>query len=122
MKRLAAFALILVCVFGLASCSSQAGCSSQESDTRPMITMYGKNYIAPYMPVDKLPDEYEYIGELSEDAANDTGLAGCKMYVVAEKDSLLDFYLYQECGTPISIDTVDNTQRQMAYVQWVLTE
>lgn len=87
-----------------------------------MITMYGKNYIAPYMPVDKLPDEYEYIGELSEDAANDTGLAGCKMYVVAEKDSLLDFYLYQECGTPISIDTVDNTQRQMAYVQWVLTE
>lgn len=44
------------------------------------------------------------------------------MYVVAEKDSLLDFYLYQECGTPISIDTVDNTQRQMAYVQWVLTE
>ncbi len=28
-------------------------------------------------------------------------------------------YLYQECGTPIDEYTVDNTQRQQAYVQWI---
>ena len=79
-------------------------------------------YIAPYMPVNELPEGYEYIGDLSEDAASDTGLAGCKMYAVKEKNSLEDFYLYQECGTPVSEDTVDTTQRQWAYVQWVVAE
>ena len=74
------------------------------------------------MPVNELPEGYEYIGDLSEDAANDTGLAGCKMYAVKEKNSFEDFYLYQECGTPISEDTVDTTQRQWAYVQWVVAE
>jgi hypothetical protein len=29
-----------------------------------------------------------------------------------------DFYIYQECGTPISDNEVDNTQRQWAYVKW----
>ena len=44
------------------------------------------------------------------------------MYAVKEKKSFEDFYLYQECGTPISEDTVDMTQRQWAYVQWVVAE
>ena len=48
-------------------------------------------YIAPYMPVNELPEGYEYIGDLSEDAASDTGLAGCKMYAVKEKNSFEDF-------------------------------
>ena len=29
------------------------------------------------------------------------------MYAVKEKDSFDDFYLYQECGTPIDENTVD---------------
>lgn len=30
-----------------------------------------------------------------------------------------EFYLYQECGTPIDENTVDPSQRQWAYVKWV---
>lgn len=88
-------------------------------DTAPAITIQGKNYYAPHMPVDELPEGYEYIGDLPKDAANDTGLEGCKMYAVKELDSFPDFYLYQECGTPIDENTVDPSQRQWAYVQWI---
>ena len=69
-----------------------------------------------------MPEGYEYIGVLSEDAANGTGLEGCKMYAVKEKDSFRDFYLYQECGTPTGNATVDNAKRQWAYVHWSLQE
>lgn len=31
-----------------------------------------------------------------------------------------DFYIYQECGTPVSEHEVDNTKRQWAYVKWRL--
>ena len=74
------------------------------------------------MPVDELPEGYEYIGDVPEGAANDAALEGCRIYAVKEESSVTDFYLYQECGTPISKDTVDTTQRQWAYVRWVLPE
>ena len=44
------------------------------------------------------------------------------MYAIKELDSFPDFYLYQECGTPISEDTVDSSLRQWAYVQWSCPE
>ena len=114
--------LILILVF--VSCSSHEnkddmGGKVASGDFPPMITIFDKNYVAPYMSVDELPDGYEYIGDLPEESANDTGLAGCKIYAVKELDSFPDFYLYQECGTPVSEDTVDNTLRQWAYVQWI---
>ncbi len=121
MKRLIALVLMLTFAFTLAGCTSQQA-ETKTGDTAPTITIYEKNYVAPYMPVDELPDGYTYIGDLSEEDANDTGLAGCKMYVIKELDSLSDFYLYQECGTPIDESTVDTTQLQWAYVQWVLSE
>ena len=74
------------------------------------------------MPVNELPDGYEYIGNLSKEAAYTTGLAGCKVYANTNLDSLSDVYTYQECGTPVSEDTVDSRLRQRAYVQWVLDE
>lgn len=60
-----------------------------------------------------------YLGELSKEQANGTGLEGCKMYAVTELDSIPDFYLYQECGTPIDDNTVDSEKIQWAYVQWI---
>ena len=39
------------------------------------------------------------------------------MYAETER-GFADFYLYQECGTPVSEDTVDNTRLQWAYVRW----
>ena len=61
----------------------------------PMIDMYGQKYVAPNMPVNELPQGYTYLGELSKEQANGTGLEGCKMYAVTELDSIPDFYLYR---------------------------
>lgn len=115
MKRIVALVVGIIIILALTGCS-------QTGDRPPMITIYNRNYVAPHMPVNELPDGYEYIGDLSEKAANDTGLEGCQMYAIKELDSFSDFYLYQKCGTPISEDTVDNTQIQWAYVQWISTE
>lgn len=117
---------VLVLLLLLAGCSS-AACTSERVepvtwDTAPKITINGRNYVAPHMPVDELPEGYSYVGVLSEESANDTGLEGCKMYAVLTKSSFADFYLYQECGTPIGENMVDTTQRQWAYVQWIVTE
>ena len=81
-----------------------------------MITLYDRDYVAPYMPVNKLTDGYKHIGELTEEQANDTGLVGCGMYAVMERDSLSDIYVYQECGTPIDENTLVSIKSQGAYV------
>jgi hypothetical protein len=106
---------------GLIGCSSTTQ-GNKGKAVAPQITINGQNYVAPYMPVDELPDGYEFVGNLSKEAANDTGLEGCKMYAVKETDSLPDFYLYQECGTPIDENTVDSTRLQWAYVQWIVSD
>lgn len=103
------------------------GCNNQRyaeapNTPAPSIIIYNQHFFAPDMPVSKLPEGYEYIGVLPEDAANDTGLEGCKMYAIKEMDSFRDFYLYQECGTPIGNNTVDATKRQWAYVHWQVKE
>lgn len=116
MKKLIVIVLCLMLAFSLIGCGAK---ESPVGDRPPMITIYGKNFMASHMPISELPEDYKYIGELPEEAANDTGLAGCKMYAVTELDTLSDFYLFQECGTPISGNTVDSTQRQWAYVQWI---
>ena len=121
MKKPIIWISVLIIVFSLAGCSF-GNKSSETGDLPPTITLFDRNYVAPYMPVEDVPDEYTYIGDLSEETANDTGLAGCKMYAVKEKDSFDDFYLYQECGTPIDGNTVDTTQLQWAYVQWIVSE
>ncbi len=122
MKKWMIFILAVLFAFTAASCSPENKTNKATGDLPPTITIFAREYVAPYMPVNELPEGYEYIGDLSEDAASDTGLAGCKMYAVKEKNSFEDFYLYQECGTPINEDTVDTTQRQWAYVQWVVAE
>lgn len=87
----------------------------------PTIIIFGRNYVANRI-VSELPEGYEYVGDLSEDEANNTGLAGCKMYAVKEKDSFHEFYLYQECKAPINENTADSTQLQWAYTQWIVSE
>lgn len=108
MKKL--FTFMLFIMLFLVGCGSNKDTSS--GDLSPMITLYDKDYVAPYMPVNELPDGYEYIGELTEEQANDTGLAGCKMYAIMEHGSLSDFYVYQEYGTPIDESTIDTTKLQ----------
>ena len=119
--------LFLLC-WGLGSVL--AGCSGAEEesslphkwDVRPMIIMDGKKYIDVGWPVNVLPEGYGYVGDLTEEEAFNTDLAGKRMYAAAAGGDREDFYLYQECGTPVSEDTIDGTKRQWAYMQWILLE
>lgn len=117
MKKIIFVLLSLIMMAVISGCDNQS--DPKTGDLPPTINMYGQKYVAPYMPVDELPEGYTYLGELTEEQANGTGLEGCKMYAVAQLDSIPDFYLYQECGTPIDDHTVDTENRQWAYVQWI---
>ena len=121
MKKIIPVALLVACMLLLPGCSEQQNVEAPNTPA-PSIVIDNRHFYAPNMPVNELPEGYEYIGALSEDAANGTGLEGCKMYAIKETDSFRDFYLYQECGTPININTVDATKRQWAYVHWSLRE
>lgn len=83
---------------------------------RPMLYMDGKYYVDPYMPESTLPAGYTLAGELTAEQTNNTGLEGTEYYVNPES---FDFYTYQLCGTPVSLDTVDSENRQMAYLRWI---
>ena len=120
MKRMFSIILLVTYILLLIGCSKQQ--AEAPNTPAPSILINNQHFYAPYMPVNELPEGYEYIGVLSEHAANGTGLEGCKMYAIKEKDSFRDFYLYQECGTPIGNNTVDTTKRQWAYVRWSLRE
>lgn len=121
MKKFLSVILLTTCILLLVGCSKQQKAEAPNTPV-PSIVINNQHFYAPNMPVNELPEGYEYIGVLSEDAANGTGLEGCKMYAIKEKDSFYDFYLYQECGTPIGNNIVDTTKRQWAYVHWSLRE
>lgn len=112
--------LAAIFVLALAGCAAAEGPAEEPGEPAPAIILLGQEYRSPHMPVDELPEGYEYVGTLSEEAANGTGLEGCEIYANLRLDSLNDVYLYQECGTPIGDNTVDTTKLQWAYVQWVL--
>ena len=86
----------------------------------PMITVMGRNYFAPDMPVDELPAGYHYLRSLTAEEANNTQLEGCAIYIDPQDGDMKTIYLYQECGTPVGENTVDNTKRQWAYVKWTI--
>lgn len=119
MKKIFSLVLAAIMVLTLAGCKKADTPGNETGDLPPMINMAGIYYVAPHMPVNELPDGYSYLGELTEEQANDTGLAGCKMYGKTVLDSIPDFYVYQQCGTLINENTVDSEKIQWAYVQWV---
>lgn len=85
----------------------------------PMVTIMGKHYTAPNMPVEELPAGHHYLRNLTEKEANHTGLEGCVIYIDPQDEDRNAICLYQERGTSIDEYTVDNTHRQQAYVQWI---
>ena len=121
MKKIFSVILMATWILLLVGCSKQQNVEAPNAPA-PSIVIDNQHFYAPNMPVSELPEGYEYIGVLSEEAANGTGLEECKMYAIKERDHFGDFYLYQECGTPIGNNTVDNTKRQWAYVHWSLKE
>ena len=120
MKKILPLVLLLAVVLSFSGCGNQVkNKPPYEIMLPPMIDIYGQKYTAVDMPVKELPDGYTYLGELTKEEAYTTGLEGCKMFVVAELNSIPDFYLYQECGTPIDESTIDTTKKQWAYVKWI---
>lgn len=115
MKRQFLCILLTLITIVLVGC----GVATDAGALPPMITINGVNFFANTMPIAELPDDFEYMGEITAEETNDTGLQGCKYYTNKYINSFDEFYVYQECGTPIGENQVDNTQRQWAYVKWV---
>ena len=121
MKKLAVLVLTLICVLSLFGCGSTLK-SKNEADTgtlTPMLIMEKQHFFADDIPISELPDNFEYMGEITEEQANNTDLQGCKYYANKYISSFDEFYVYQECGTPVDENIVDTTKHQWAYVKWV---
>lgn len=87
----------------------------------PKIVLDGHNYFATELCiVNEVPEGYSYAGELTEQEKKYAYVDGSKYYSPNSDGMPEDFYVYQECGTPVSEHEVDNTQRQWAYVKWGL--
>lgn len=84
---------------------------------RPTITLDNITYWDDNMPVETLPYGYEYAGSLRADQVSYPYMEGKDYYTVPGDHNMI--YVYQECGTPIDDNTVDNTKRQQAYIQWI---
>ena len=121
MKKLVALVLTLVCALGLVGCGATLKNKDEvvSEDLPPILIMREQHFIAYDMPISELPDDLECMGEITEEEANGTGLQGCKYYANKYLSSFVEFYVYQECGTPVDENAVDSTKRQWAYVKWV---
>ena len=124
MKKMLAFLISILCVISMVGCGSNArGNTSNDKpySGAPKIVLNGQNYVAnESVIVSELPDGYSYAGELTDQEKEFAYINGAKYYLPMGTESIDDFYVYQECGTPVSEQEIDNTKRQRAYVKWSL--
>ena len=81
MKKLVALVLTLVCALGLVGWLRSNSKNKDEvvsEDLPPILIMREQYFIAYDMPISELPDDFECMGEITEEEANGTGLQGCK--------------------------------------------
>ena len=124
MKKIFAFAISILCVFSMVGCGAK---TSNNTNTEkpytgaPKIVLDGRDYFAKETVIlNELPDGYSYAGELTEQEKEFASIDGEKYYIPDGVESIEDFYVYQECGTPVNDHEIDNTKRQWAYVKWSL--
>jgi hypothetical protein len=121
-KRLIATMLCFVLVFSLVGCGAKSSTSANSETTyagAPKIILNGSDYFATDLTIlNELPDGYTYAGELTDEEKKYADIDGSQYYILEGAETIDDFYVYQECGTPISDNEVDGTQRQWAYVKW----
>ena len=124
MKRIISTLMILCLIFSAAACStSQPDEDEKTYDRAPVIVINGNEYFADIASiVNELPDGYEYGGKLTEEQIKYAYINGTEYYFDKHRENLYDFYVYQECGTPVDDENVDNTKRHWAYVRWSLKE
>ena len=126
MKKMLAFLIGILCVISMVGCGSNArGNTSNDKpySGAPKIVLNGQDYFAnEAVIVSELPDGYSYAGELTDQEKEFAYINGAKYYLPMGTESIDDFYVYQECGTPVSEQEIDNTKRQWAYVKWSLDQ
>ena len=119
MKKMLAFLISILCVISMVGCGSNArGNTSNDKpySGAPKIVLNGQDYFAnEAVIVSELPDGYSYAGELTDQEKEFAYINGAKYYLPMGTESIDDFYVYQECGTPVSEQEIDNTKRQWAY-------
>ncbi len=124
MKKMLAFLISILCVISMVGCGSNArGNTSNDKpySGAPKIVLNGQDYFAnEAVIVSELPDGYSYAGELTDQEKEFAYINGAKYYRPMGTESIDDFYVYQECGTTVSEQEIDNTKRQWAYVKWSL--
>ncbi len=124
MKKMLAFLISILFVISMVGCGSNArGNTSNDKpySGAPKIVLNGQDYFAnEAVIVSELPDGYSYAGELTDQEKEFAYINGAKYYLPMGTESIDDFYVYQECGTPVSEQEIDNTKRQWAYVKWSL--
>ena len=121
MKKMLAFLISILCVISMVGCGSNArGNTSNDKpySGAPKIVLNGQDYFAnEAVIVSELPDGYSYAGELTDQEKEFAYINGAKYYLPMGTESIDDFYVYQECGTPVSEQEIDNTKRQLSYVK-----
>ncbi len=126
MKKIIVFAISILCVLSLVGCGSKATShanTEQPYAGAPKIVLDDQVYLATELViVNELPEGYSYAGELTDQEKEFAYINGEKYYLPDGAESIEDFYVYQECGTPVSEHVVDSTNRQWAYVKWSLEQ
>ena len=124
MKKIIVLTIRVLCVLSLVGCGSKATSNANTEQPyagAPKIVLDGQDYFAAELViVNELPEGYSYAGELTDQEKEFAYINGEKYYLLDGVESIEDFYVYQECGTPVSEHEVDNTNRQWAYVKWSL--
>ena len=124
MKRIIKILMILCLLLSVAACGTGQPNQVETAYTgAPMIVINGNEYFADISSiVNELPEGYEYGGKLTEEQLKYADIDGTEYYFDKHRENLYDFYVYQECGTPVDDENVDNIKRQWAYVKWSLKE
>lgn len=126
MKRMPIFAISILCVLSLVGCGSKATSNINTGKPyagAPKIVLDGQDYFATELViVNELPEGYSYAGELTDHEKEFAYIIGEKYYLPDGVEYIEDFYVYQECGTPVSEHEIDNNKRQWAYVKWCLKQ
>lgn len=121
MKKRIVFVMSTVCALSLVWCGTRAAHHANTEHPyagAPKIVLDGQNYLAKELDiVNELPEGYSYAGELTDQEKEFADINGKKYYLPDGAESIEDFYVYQECGTPVSEHLVDSAKRQWAYVK-----
>lgn len=95
--------------------------SAEPEAGAPRITLNGKDYYPwEFVILSELPEGYVCAGELTQEQLESADILGETYYVPEDEEEPTHFFVYQECGTPVSDEEVDSSQRQWAYVKWSL--